>query len=273
MTTDLHDGADLHDLMEHALSDLPTPTARLHAGALRHGRPLRRRQRAIGGLAAAAVVAAIAAVAVPFVDGTGSRAGDVASEPPRPPRAEVPFVSHPGWWDMRVGPMRARLLALLPDDVDLTSYEKVNTDHGPGETDAWSGVLRGTLRDATDVGPGSIEIFLVELPQDPSALADLRRQHLSCDPDVWDLTDPEDTVHCETGDVHGGRPYQRTATFTDQGVTYTEVRRWTGDGEIYAAVSNSTQRKWGPPASAVRAPLTLPELVAVVDSASWTDEQ
>ena len=60
--TDLDSGADLHDLMDRALSDLPTPTDRLREGALRHGRPLRRRRRMVTGLASVAVVAATAAV-------------------------------------------------------------------------------------------------------------------------------------------------------------------------------------------------------------------
>ncbi|GAA4732267.1 hypothetical protein GCM10023350_14550 [Nocardioides endophyticus] len=87
--------------------------------------------------------------------------------------------------------------------------------------------------------------MLSELPQDPAALADVRAQHLSCDPEDWDFVDLDGPVQCETSDVHSGRPFQRTVTFTDQGVNYTEVRRWTAGGEIYAAVSSSTERKVG----------------------------
>ena len=270
--TDLDNGAELRVLMARTLTDLPTPTERLYDGAVRQGRPLRRRRRAGSALAAAAVVAALAAVAVPLVGGTGATTGGVAVEPDPPPVQPLPFVAHPGWWDMPAREMHQRLVALLPDDVGVTAYEKVNTDHGPGESNQFSGVLLGTLRDATDVGPGSIEIMLLELPQDPAALADVRDQHLSCDLDDWDLDSLDRPVKCETSDLHSGRPYQRTVTYVAHGVHYTEVRRWTDGGEIYAAVANSTQRKWGPPASAHRAPLTARELTAVVGSSSWITE-
>jgi len=267
--TDLDSGADLHALMDRALADLPTPTEQLHAGALRVGRPLRRRRRAGAAAVGVAVVAALAAVTVPFVGGSGPAPGQVATDPPaNQPRT---FVAHPGWWDMPVGEMHERLLTLLPDDVSITGYERVDTDHAPGESAAWSGVFAGTLRDTSDIGPGSIEIFLTELPQDPTALADVRAQHLSCDLDDWTF-DPQHPPRCRNGDFRGGRPYQRTVTLTNDGITYTEVRRWTGDGEIYAAVANSTQRKWGPPASAARPPLTLPDLVTIASSSSWVTE-
>lgn len=271
--TDLDSGADLHDLMDRALTDLPTPTDRLREGALRQGRPLRRRRRMVTGLASVAVVAATAAVVVPIVGGDGPTPGGVATDPPPKPQPKAPddFVAHPGWWDMPVGQMRQRLVALLPDDVEIASYAKINTDHAPGESSAWSGAFTGTLRNAADVGPGSIEIFLTELPQDPAALADVRARHLSCALDDWTF-DPQDPPQCKNGDFRGGRPYERTVTLTNNGVTYTEVRRWTGAGEIYAAVANSTQRKWGPPASADRPPLTLSELTEVAESPSWVTE-
>ncbi|GAA4696404.1 hypothetical protein [Nocardioides conyzicola] len=272
--TDLDSGADLHDLMDRALTDLPTPTARLREGALRQGRPLRRRRRVVTGLAGFAVVAATAAVLVPIVGSDGPTTGGVATETPPTPQPKQPddFVAHPGWWDMPVGEMRTRLLALLPNDVEISSYAKISTDHAPGESSVLSGVFRGTLRDASGDGPGSIEIFLTELPQDPTALADVRAQHLSCDLSDWELDDLAAPVQCELGDRHDGSPHQRTITFTNNGITYTEVRRWSGAGEIYAATANSTQRKWGPPASAARPPLTLSELTAVVDSPSWVTE-
>lgn len=274
--TDLDSGADLHDLMDRALTDLPTPTDRLREGALRQGRPLRRRRRMVTGLASVAAVAATAAVLVPIVGGSGPDGGGIATEPDPTPPAQTKqpddFVAHPGWWDMSVGQMRQRLVALLPDDVEVASYAKTNTDHAPGESSAWSGVFRGTLRDTSDVGPGSIEIFLTELPQDPAALADIRAQHLTCDLDDWEFVELDGPVECETSDLRGGRPFQRTITYTDQGVTHIEVRRWEGAGEVYTSVANSTERRWGPPASAVHPPLTLAELTAVAESPSWVTE-
>jgi hypothetical protein len=209
---------------------------------------------------------------VPILGGTGPTAADVATEPkPRPPQPH-PFVAHPGWWDMPVPEMRERLVALLPDDVEITAYDRVNTDHAPGESNQFAGVFSGTVRNATDDGPGSLEIMLTELPQDSVALAEVRTQHLTCDLDDWEFVDLDGPVKCEVSDLQGGRPFQRTITYTDQGVTYVEVRRWTDGGEIYAAVANSTQRKWGPPTSAVRAPLTASELTAIAVSSSWVAE-
>ena len=161
------------------------------------------------------MVAALAAVVTPVVGGGGPAPGGVAVDPPsRQPHA---FVAHPGWWDMPVGEMRTRLAALLPDDVTITGYAKKNTDHAPGESSAWSGVFEGTLRDPSDIGPGSVEIMLIELPQDPAARADLRAQHLSCDPDDWNFVDVQGPVACETSDVRDGLPTRRTTHFTDQG--------------------------------------------------------
>jgi hypothetical protein len=265
--TDLDSGADLHVLMDRALTDLPTPAERLREGAVRRGRSLRRRRRAGVAAASVAVVAAFAAVAVPFVGGSGPAPGGVAVDPPA---AKVPpSPSHPGWWDMPVGEMRDRLLALLPDDVEITGYARVNTDHAPGESDKFAGVFNGTLRDQTDLGPGSVSIMLTELPRDPAALAEVRAQHFRCNDDDFEFVDLESPASCETSDVRDGHAHERTVTFTDQGVTYIEVRRWAGDGEIYAAVANSTERKWGPLASALRPPLTLPELIKIAESSSW----
>ncbi|WP_028642915.1 hypothetical protein [Nocardioides sp. URHA0020] len=272
--TDLDSGADLHDLMDRALTGVSTPTDRLREGALHQGRPLRRRRRVVTGIASMAVVAATAAVMVPIVGGDGPTPGTVATDPsPKPqPKAPDDFVAHPGWWDMPVSDMRTRLVGLLPADVEIASYARTNTEHGPGESSAWSGVFTGTLRNSAATGPGSIEIMLTELPQDPAALADVRTQHLSCDLSDWDLRDLTTPVHCELGDRRGGLPHQRTISFTNNGISYAEVRRWDGDGEIYAAVANSTQRKWGPPASAARPPLTVAELTAVAESPSWVSE-
>jgi hypothetical protein len=268
--TDLDNGNDLHALMDRALVDLPVPTDRLYGGAVRRGRPLRRRRRAGAALGALALAAAAVVVTLPAVTGGEGDAGGVATDP-HPQRASPqPFVSHPGWWDMPVGPMRERLAALLPPRVTIADFERLNTDHGPGESAVLHGVLTGTLRNASDIGPGSIEIFLTELPQDPVARADLRAQHLSCDPHTRNIVDVDGPVQCRTSDVRDGQPYERTVTFTDQGVTYSVVYRWSGDGEIYAATANSTQRKWGPPASAVHPPLTLPQLAAIAESPTWT---
>ncbi|QWF23642.1 hypothetical protein KM427_08045 [Nocardioides sp. LMS-CY] len=264
---------DLHALMDRTLADLPVPTHRLHEGALRHGRRVRRRRRlrvAAGGTVAAA---ALVAAALPVLGGgTGTADGGVAVEPTPTPLAR-PFEPHPGWWDMPVGEMRHRLEALLPDDVVVESFQKRNTEAAPGESRVFHGRFGGVLRSADDTGPGSIEIMLVELPQDATALADLRSQHLSCAgfPESWTFEGPVSGATCEEGDLQDGRPAQRTIAFTDQGVEYREVRRWTDRGEIYAAVSSSTERKWGPPASARHAPLTPDELLAVGTSATWTD--
>jgi hypothetical protein len=270
---DLDLADDLHALMDRALADLPVPEQRLHGSALRTGRQLRRRRRlgvAAGGAVAAA---ALVAAALPSLAGSSdSTDGGVAVEPTPTPQVR-PFEAHPGWWDMPVAEMRARLEVLLPEGVTIQSYDKRNTEAAPGESRVFHGRFGAALRDADDAGPGSIEIMLYELPQDATALADLRAQHLSCDgfPDTWDIAEPlADGASCEEGDVQGGRPYQRAIAFEDQGVEYRELRRWTDRGEIYVATSSSTERKWGPPASAVHAPLTPAELLEVGTSDTWT---
>jgi hypothetical protein len=267
LDADLTLGPDLHELMDRSLADLGVPTDRLQRGAVQQGRAVRRRRRVAGAVGAVAAVTLAALLVVTGSGGSDPTRTDVATEPP------ADAFGRPGWWDMPVGEMRDRLAALLPDDVAISDYERTNTDHAPGESDAWAGVFLGTLRDSADVGPGSIEVMLLELPIDAAARAQMRREDLRCAgfPETWDLPDLTDGAFCEEGEMRGGQPFRRTITYENQGVEYREVRRWTGQGEIYAAVSSSTERKWGPPASAIHAPLTRAELEVVAGSPTWQD--
>ena len=281
MTTDLDDLAqfdDLRVLMTDALADLDVPTARLRDRATIAGGRLRRRRHALvaaGGLAAAATVAAFA---LPVVGGSASSAkdGGYAVQPTVAPSAVAdlpqPFVPKPGYWDMPVADMAARLSHLLPKRVGLAAYEKKSTDRAPGESDAYIGYLTGTLTGAT--GPGGVNVMLTQLSDQAVLDAAKTAGHawgdldFGCPPDVA----PEVEVRsCSTASDASGSVVQRELETVADGVTYREVRIVTHGGTVYAATANSTQRKWTAPPSASRNPLTMDQLARIATAAVWTD--
>lgn len=262
---------ELRDLIERALDDVTMPSG-LGDQAVTAGERLRRRRRAGTALAGLAAAAAVAAIALPLGGGgtatTGTPAGGSSPSPSAPVSAEPtpgPLVSHPGWWDMPVAQMRDRLADLLPEDVTIADFERTNTDHAPGESDRFRGYLRGTLA-AADGSLGSVNIMLVQLPQDADALASELHRMFACDRAEWEADGPMASFAC-TGDS----AQQRTVELADQGVTYREARRRAGNGSIYVAVANSVEAKWGPPASADQPPLTLDDLERIAASDVWTD--
>lgn len=265
--TDLDLGPDLHDLMDRSLADVHVPTDRLQHGAVQRGRVVRRRRRIATAAGAIALATVAAVVVVPGLAGSDPTEGQVAVDPGE---HEQPFVPR-GWWDMPVKPMHHHLEALLPEGVTIESYQKRSTDSAPGESTVFHGNFMGTIRDADDDGPGSIQIMMYELPRDRHSVAEARGQELTCDVENWDVDPLSDPVQCHTIRGSDGRVRERTVTHTQDGVTYVEVRRWVGRISTYFAVANSVERKWGPPASAAAAPLTLAELRTIAASPTWQD--
>jgi len=280
---------DLRDVFDRAMTDLSVPTARLCEGATRTGRRLRWRRRALVGAGGLAAAAAVGAFLVPLVGGSGDTARDpgMATEPPADPSGRPsaassaepptePFVARPGYWDMPAQEMRDRAAGLLPEGVTISSYERKNTEHAPGESDEMVGDLRATLSGPS--GPGSLEVGLIQspdvepiftIPADPSALdgVDLTSTDFSCNPaNFW----VKPTV-CETLTDAQGQPYGVIIELTDAGVTTRTVKLIANEGVVRASVANSVERKWTPPTSAAEPPLTLDQLQAVATSATWTD--
>ncbi|WP_122816947.1 hypothetical protein [Nocardioides pantholopis] len=284
---------DLHDLFDRTMRGVSPDVAGLHDHAVTAGRRLRRRRRIEAAVLAATTVAVVALPLAGSGDDTPSRgvpatSTDVSVSPspdgnaeptpdasatatPTPGGALVvpepeatPFAARPGWWDMPVGPMLSRLRARLPEGVTIASYERRATDAAPGEPTRLQGTLSATLADADGV-LGSIEVMLVQLPDDPDARAAQLAQDLGCDLSGWDFQELAGPPRCENDG-----PDTRSVSFTDRGVTYHEARRRVGDGQIYVAVANSTERKWGPPASAGPPALRPSQVAAIAADPAWT---
>lgn len=281
MTTDMDDLTqfdDLRELMTHALAEIDVPVRRLHDRALLDGRRLRRRRRvlvAAGGLAAAATVAAFA---VPLASGSGSTATDngyagsptaktttTAAEP-------APFVDRPGYWDMPVADMGTRLEQLLPKRVTLASYEMKNTDHAPDESDAYIGYLTGQLDGPA--GPGGVNVMLTQLSD--QAVLDAAASEgahwgdidLGCPPEV--SSREVEISSCSTRRDAAGRIIEQQLEMVLDGVINRRVRLVTAGGVVSVDTANSVQRKWTPPTSASRPPLTLDQLAGIATSRAWT---
>lgn len=284
---DLSEFDDLRAFMDDALTDLDVPVRRLHERSGAAGRRLRRRRHAlvaVGGLAAAATAAAFV---VPLAGGSGSTARDdgFAGSPAASPTATptglptpaadppAPFVDRPGWWDMPAAEVASRLAGQLPKDATLTSYERTNTDHAPGESDAFIGYLNGTLTGRH--GPGGVNLILAQLP-DRAVLDDAGEQgaddvSFGCPPAV---SSPDvQVLTCTTRGDAAGHVVERRLETVHDGVTTREVRLTTHGGSIYVSTANSTQRKWDAPTSASEPPLTLAQLARIATSTTWTDWQ
>lgn len=273
MTTHLDDDLsefdDLRLLMTRALDGVEVPVQRLTDRATGDGRRRRRRSRAltaVGGLAAAATVAVVVGSASGSGSGTTATDRGIATAPTRTHAST--FVARPGFWDMPTAEVHARLEALLPQIVGgrrlaITSWEHRLTDAGPGESGLTPGRLTGTMTGKP--GIGSFEVGMHQLSPadagDPS-------QDFGCPPADWD---PAATVRsCVTLEDAAGRPEGRQLAVELDGVELREVTWQTHGGLVRVATANSTQRKWGPPASAAEPPMTLAQLTQVAQSDTWT---
>ena len=146
--TDLDPGADLRERFDHAMHDLSAPDG-LTDAALTDGHRLRRRRRVLTastGVAAAAAVAAL--VTASLGGGAPSTGPQVATQPPHPrpeqrtsPTDAPPDLDAPGWWSMPAPTMAQELAALLPDGMQLTDAETINTDRAPGRAAPGDGGL------------------------------------------------------------------------------------------------------------------------------------
>ncbi|MDH2415046.1 hypothetical protein [Nocardioides sp. CER19] len=269
---DLADLDDLRDLMARALDDVDVPVGRMHDRAAVDGRRLRRRRSALVGVGGLATAAAVAVFAVPLTGGDTTARDDGYAGGHNRAADSVPFVAKPGYWDMPVAEIASRLTDLLPQRVSLTSYERTNTDHAPGESDVVIGYLTGTLSGRT--GPGSVEVMLTQLSDQAQRDGAVSQgetwgdQDLSCPPE---LSSPDIEVRtCATRSDASGRVVERELEMVDHGVTYREVKIVARGGVVYAATANSTQRKWTAPPSASRNPLTLDQLARIATSPVWT---
>ena len=282
MTTDLTpDERQLHDLIERSLADVRGDAHRFEAHAVARGRTIRRRRRIAAGGAAVAVVASVAAVVVPAVSGdSGAERG---LDPARQSGHRHPTSTDPGpgesapvgWWSMPAGEVHDRLLPLLPAGVTVERFELAPDDRAPGEPAESTGWLRTTLSTPTG-DTGDLEILLY--PPDPSSPdpsspdtvggQPTAEQRISCP--AADGPDKSCTEIVDADGHHVGR----LLTWTPGDLVVREATL-AGDegGVVYAATANSTDPKWGwgSSTSAAAPPLTLADLRAVVESATWTD--
>jgi hypothetical protein len=296
--TDLHDGADLRERIDRAMSDLSAP-AGLTETALTHGRRLRRRRRIVTAGSGLAAVAVIAALVVPALSGGGPSSGPgIATEPPAPsekapspsadgqtpslaPEDGSPFPELPaGWWDMPSAEMVAVLEALLPDGVRVVEAETRRETSDPDEPwEPADGGLHGILEGPD--GPGTFQIILYG-------------------PDLTELPDPVTTTDAagnEHTTAYGGSPtngsrikcrrYHDTcepitdvrgdqighvASNVERGTSYFDVTLLGPDGgALYFYVADSTGEKPGyEPPTADAPPLTPDQLRSLAEDPAWT---
>ena len=151
--TDLDHGADLRERFDRAMHDLSAPDG-LTDAALTNGHRLRRRRRVLTastGVAAAAAVAAL--VTASLGGGAPSTGPQVATQPPAPspeqrttgcrapPRRTSTRSRGPPVVRLPATTMALELASRLPDGMQLTDVETVNTDRAPGETAPGAGGL------------------------------------------------------------------------------------------------------------------------------------
>lgn len=252
MSTTHDDVADLNERLDRLARSLDVPDVTEQARA--RGRRLRTRRRttvALAGLAAAAVVP----VGVPTVTTTlgGDEGVGVAGS--------VGGAGGPAQLTARE--LANRLMPLLPAGSTASRVLYRNTDRAPGEK---AGPLRGYLALTLDTGPAAGGVNLVFFPKsavgDP-ATGDARSP--------WSLRCPADATSCTVKRDVEGAPYARQLEDVDEsGVTTNTVTLLRPDGSVaYLATANSSRTKWvGPPTSA-RPPLTLSQMLAVVDNETW----
>ena len=308
--TDLHDGADLRDRIDRAMTDLHAPEG-LTPAVLTEGHRLRRRRRIVtagSGVAAAAVVAAL--VVPGLSGGTSGTSPEIATQPPASPSLDEPSVDEPnvdkpsggmetpslgpdggspfpeppaGWWDLPSEEMATLLEALLPEGVSATEVVTESDDGAPGEDPVTAGWLHATLEG--DAGPGGFEIILYppELDKVPDSVTTTDANGVE-HTDVFaqgpgyqsriscpgNLIRPDRCIEI-TGD--DGVHSGRTSVTTTAGITVHEVVLLEPDGGlVYFATSNSTDPKWGrgSTASATVPPLSLDQLRTLAEDPAWT---
>lgn len=264
LDTSTDPGTDLHELMDRSLADLDTPTDRLYDGSLRRGRAVRRRRRARAALGGAAVLAAVAAIALPSLTGSRAVEGSVATDSgnPQPSLAEPP----PGRWDMPGAVMLHRLEDLLPDNLSVTDADLGDEELAPGEHPS-GGWLQVDLLDADGDPAGGLNVVLYP-PFDATA-AELN------DRSTCDVPLDEGTTCIVLRDADGqvlGRTFRSAS---GDGVVVVREASVVGpeDAELYAAVSNSSDEKWGVDSTVDTAtpPMTIPQLRALISDPHWQD--
>jgi hypothetical protein len=301
--TDLDHGADLRERFDRAMHDLSAPDG-LTDAALTDGHRLRRRRRVITvstGVAAAAAVTAL--VTASLGGGTPSTGPQVATQPPAPtpssaPPTDAPLdLDAPGWWSMPASTMALELASRLPDGMQLTDVETVNTDRAPGEPRReLEGYLTGVLRPA-EGGPGKINMVFyspaegepapdassggvpstfTETDADGNVTAYVQgpttAERTTCDPE-W-LNTPIENCTELTNDA--GEPIGRVLDSTVGGVRSLSVDLLTADGGVVLVdVANTLDDKWpdGATPSADDVPLDLDTLRAIAEDPVWTSYQ
>lgn len=253
---------DLHELMDRALDDLPTPTDRLRAGAIARGRSVRRRRLAGGVIGGVAVLAAVTAITLPSLTGSEPSEGSIATEPSSPqPRFEEP---EPGRWDMPGGVMLNRLTDLLPAGLTTTDENLGDEDLAPGE-EPGGGWLQVDLLDADGEPAGGLNVLLY--PPDTTGAV----RPITCRDADLDGGTTCTLQRDESGQVVG-RTFRSPG---DDGVVVTrEVSLAGPDGaELYAAASNSSDEKWGIGSStdATAPALTIAQLRTLIADPAWVD--
>jgi hypothetical protein len=259
--TDLDSGADLHALMDRALSDLATPVERLREGAVRRGRPQRRRRRAGAALGGIALAVAAVAITLPAMTGGGSAPSDVASDPEPPPSASADRPA--GWWDMPGRVMERRLDTLLPAGLTITDANLGNEELAPGEK-PHGGFVQIDVADIEDGPAGGLNVMLyAPQPEDDAAFV---QEQITCPGNL------DRSASCTEMLNDTGGPIGRTSRWRAGGVDVIEVTQLMPDGGIvYAAASNSSDDKWGEGSSvdATAPPVTLGRLKAIALDPTW----
>ena len=257
---------DLHELMDRALDDLPTPTDRLRDGAMKRGRVVRRRRLAGAAFGGVAALAAVTAIALPSLSGSQPSDGTIATEPPSsaPGYVEPP----PGRWDMPGAVMLHRLQDLLPAGLTTADENLGDEDLAPGE-EPGGGWLAVDLLDADGDPVGGLNVLLY--PPEDASDAEIAQRN-TCGGDV----DLDGGTTCTVQRDAAGRPVGRTfRSPSDDGVVVTrEVKIAGPDGAVlYAAASNSSDEKWGVGSSTDTAvpALTVAQLVALISDQAWLD--
>jgi len=290
--TDLDHGADLRERFDRAMHDLAAPDG-LTDAALTGGHRLRRRRRVLTVSTGVAAAAAVTALLTASLGGsTPSTGPQVATEPPAPAPSRVPPTDAPrdadarGWWSMPARIMALKLASRLPDGMQLTDAEIVNTEPAPGEPRReLVGYLTGVLRPA-EGGPGKINMVFsppstgepVPPPQTDAdgnisvfAQGPTPSEMTTCDPD-W-VTDPEECRQLTDAD---GNPIGRVLDSTVGGVRSLSIELLTADGGVVMAnVANTLDEKWpdGATPSAEDVPLDLAALRQIAEDPVWTEYQ
>ncbi len=274
----VHDGDDLHALMERAVAGLEAPTERLGARAVGAGRRTRRRHRVGTALVAAAAVTAVV-VALPRLtepttahDTTGDHgaaaSGEEVHEPPAPPPE--------GWWDRPADAMFRQLGDLLPPGAELTAFgirPESDVDH-----EAARGWVGGWLTIDGTEGTSSIEVLLyspdsmqVGVPVDhPEYTTDGEPYVATESPGALELltcpANVDEAVTCEEiraeGEVVGSMVEDRYGDLVIRSVSLAQQ-----GGMVYVAAANSTSEKWNRDSnvSAPEPPLTMDQLRAIAE--------